>query len=420
MESRTSTTISISTKTAKGATRTSTKSTTITATAVVTSLVTINQSIVSTQEQTQLTTLVLPETSTTLSTETTTTTSTVFETLVLTTTFSTEVVTSTAVVTASLAPVKRQYVSVLPDRPHPTDVPSNGTLNARQQNNGQCRPSIFTPDYIPSYASPCHDPRSYTTACLALRVTGKTQTLPASTLYLTQTITSTTTPTLVVETTKTSRETTTSTLILPLTSIHTSIQNQTTTRTLTTTSTLLTTSTLTQIASEVTTRTSTLLASEIATQTTVQTQTTTPTPTPASCSSFRLSVSGIAIGGYVSSNGPSEKMGFTLLPSSAPIFALDSANRVYEVSTNLYPNTDASGLYYVYQETKEFVEGGNYAYLTCDVKKKTCGVQGRGDARFWWCPVIGPPDALVVGSLSDRIAAGGWDCVEAKVGVECV
>jgi hypothetical protein len=113
-------------------------------------------------------------------------------------------------------------------------------------------------------------------------------------------------------------------------------------------------------------------------------------------------------------------MGFTPSSSNATIFSLDSNNRLFEPSTNLYPNTDASGLYYVYQETKAFVEGGGYAFLTCDVGKGSCGVVDREDAGFWWCKVIGPPDALIAGSASDREVAGGSDCVRAGVGVECV
>jgi hypothetical protein len=114
-------------------------------------------------------------------------------------------------------------------------------------------------------------------------------------------------------------------------------------------------------------------------------------------------------------------MGYTLLPSSAAIFSLDSQSRLFEVGTNYYPNTDASGLYYVYQETLQTVSDGGYAFLTCKAGEGgECAVKGREGVGFWWCPVIGPPDALVAGSEADRVEARGWDCIKAGVTVECV
>ncbi|KAH5332335.1 hypothetical protein HBI12_054870 [Parastagonospora nodorum] len=398
------TTVLTSTKTAKGSTRTSTQSTTVTATAVVTKVATVDRSVVSTNQQTQLTTLIMPQNSTAFATEIATTTSTVFETVLLTNTYSTAVVTST-VGTPSLQR-RDTSISVLPDRPHHTTLPSNATLNARQ-NNGKCNPSIFTPDNVPDYASPCRDLKSYSTACQKLGVTGKTMTLPASISYTTRTTTTTTTPTIVVNITKTFQATTTKAVTSPVTRLHTAVENTTTTQTITTTSTSTLTSTVTSYITSNTTRISTLTTSIIATSTTLIA----PTPSPTSCTSnFRLSVTGTpaTVGTYIRTFGASEKLGFTPNATLSSTFSLDSASRLFEPSTSLYANTDAGGLYYVYAEAAGTVESAGYLYITCE---------GMG---FYWCPVIGPPDALVFGSEEGRVQAAGWDCVGLGVRVECI
>ncbi|KAH4096402.1 hypothetical protein HBH46_166840 [Parastagonospora nodorum] len=416
----TSTTVLTSTKTAKGSTRTSTQSITVTATAIVTKVATVDRSVVSTNQQTQLTTLIVPQNSTAFATEIATTTSTVFETVLLTNTYSTAVVTST-VGTPSLQR-RDTSISVLPDRPHHTTLPSNATLNARQ-NNGKCNPSIFTPDNVPDYASPCRDLKSYSIACQKLGVTGKTMTLPASISYTTRTTTTTTTPTIVVNITKTFQATTTKAVTSPVTRLHTAVENTTTTQTITTTSTSTLTSTVTSYITSNTTRTSTLTTSIIATSTALITPT--PTPSPSSCTSdFRLSVTGTpaTIGTYIRTFGASEKLGFTPNATLSSTFSLDSASRLFEPSTSLYANTDSDGLYYVYAEAAGTVESAGYLYITCEVSGEgdlECKATNGGDG-FYWCPVIGPPDALVFGSEEGRVQAAGWDCVGLGVRVECI
>lgn len=120
--------------------------------------------------------------------------------------------------------------------------------------------------------------------------------------------------------------------------------------------------------------------------------------------------------------GESEKMGFTNDTSVAAILSLDSQNRLYEPSTSFYPNTEDRGLYYVYQETAATVDGNGYLYLQCKVEggKFGCSKKGQDGGRFWWCPVIAPPDALVFGSEAGRVEAGGADCVGLNVQQECV
>lgn len=407
-------------KTAKAATKTNTQSITTTNTAIVTNVATVDRTVVLTKQQMQLTTLVLPQNSIALTTETAMTTSTVFETVVLTTIFSTTVVTSTPTATSALQR-RDTSISVLPDRPHHATLPSNATLNARQ-NIGKCSPSVFTPDNVPDYASPCRDLKSYSTACQKLGVTGKTMTVPASTSYTTKTTTTITTPTMIVNVTKIYQATTTQAQTNLITQLHTSIENTTTTQTLTSTSTSTLTSTLTSYLTSNTTLTTTLTTSLIATSTALIT----PTPSPSSCTSnFRLSVIGTpaTVGTYIRTFGASEKLSFTPNITLSSIFSLDAASRLYEPSTNLYTNTDAGGLYYVYGETAGTVESAGYLYLQCEVSEEEgrlrCTARNGGDG-FYWCPVIGPPDALVFGSEEGRVAAGGWDCVGLGVRVECV
>ena len=423
----TSTKISISTKTGKGITRTSTTSVTTTKTALSSSFTTINQSVYSTAHQTQNTTLVLDATSTALSTETTTTTSTLFETLLVTTTYSTALVTSTAVVTSTLPAIQRREtsISILPDRTYPSstpELPSNGTLNARQNSNGQCRPATFTPDDVPDYASPCRDLRSYSTACQQLGVTGKTLTLSPSTEVVTRTSVTTSTPTLIIVSTKSFQATTTNVLVLPITQFYTSITNLTTTQTVTTTATSVVTSTVISLIRTNTTSTKPVTISVLATSTTYETSVALATPTPSACSSFRLTAPSLVIGSYFRSFGASEKLGFTPLPALAATFSLDSQNRLYETSTKLYLNTDPTGLYYVYLDPSTQVDAGGYAYLKCKIDggKLACNREGESKGGFWWCPVIGPPDALIWGTDEDRVRAGGWDCVAIAAQVECV
>lgn len=114
-------------------------------------------------------------------------------------------------------------------------------------------------------------------------------------------------------------------------------------------------------------------------------------------------------------------MGFTSNTSLAGIFALDSSSHLFEPSTNLYPNTDDGGLYYVYAETAATVDTEGYLYLSCEIDQGGMGCTARnGGDTFYWCPVIGPPDALVFGNEGSREVAGGGDCVALKVEVDCV
>jgi hypothetical protein len=181
------------------------------------------------------------------------------------------------------------------------------------------------------------------------------------------------------------------------------------------------TSTITSYITANTTQTTTVTTSVVATSTAIIT----PTPTPSSCTSnFRLAVNGTSqtVGSYIRSFGESEKMGFASNSSIAGVFSLDAESRLYESSTNLYPNTDTAGLYYVYGETAATVDSEKYQYLTCKVDAKgkvTCTATNGGD-MFYWCPVIGPPDALVFGNEESRVKAAGWDCVGLDLRVECL
>lgn len=80
----------------------------------------------------------------------------------------------------------------------------------------------------------------------------------------------------------------------------------------------------------------------------------------------------------------------------------------------------------MYTDSAGTIDSGGYAYLTCsgavEGGKLSCeaGEGRKKEGRFWWCPVIAPPDALVWGTDEERIRAGGWDCVGLGVGVECV
>jgi hypothetical protein len=128
------------------------------------------------------------------------------------------------------------------------------------------------------------------------------------------------------------------------------------------------------------------------------------------------------VGSYIRSFGESEKMGFTSDSGLAGTFSLDSSSHLYQPSTDLYPNTDAGGLYYVYAETAATVDTDSYLYLTCklsDEGEVACTASNGGDT-FYWCPVIGPPDALIFGNEASRQKANGVDCVALKVEVECV
>jgi hypothetical protein len=129
------------------------------------------------------------------------------------------------------------------------------------------------------------------------------------------------------------------------------------------------------------------------------------------------------VGSYIRTFGASEKLGFTSSSSSAAVLSLDASNRLFEPSTGLYLNTDAAGLYYVYADPESEVASGGYRYLTCSVEKgklECSAGEAKGEGKFWWCPIIGPPDALVWGTDAERVKAGGWDCVGLGVGVECV
>jgi hypothetical protein len=94
-------------------------------------------------------------------------------------------------------------------------------------------------------------------------------------------------------------------------------------------------------------------------------------------------------------------MGFTNDISQAAVLSLDEQNRLYEPSSGLYPNTDTAALYYVYLETKATMDSAGYLYLTCstDRGKFTCTATSGAD-KFYYCPIIAPPDALVFGTTA--------------------
>jgi hypothetical protein len=258
-------------------------------------------------------------------------------------------------------------------------------------------------------------------------VFAKTTTLKPSATYTTKIITKTVTPTIFVNTTKTFLQTTTRAVTNPTTRVHTTNLTLTTVQTLTTTSTSLTTSTLTTTILLNTTLTSTALISAIATSTSLTTSTHLATPT-ACPGSFRLHVTGTPAGTYIKSAGESEKLTFTSDSSAATVFGLDASALLYEPSTNLYPNTEDRGLYYVYQESVQTITDNAYLRLKCSFDastgfacEKVGGKDGEdGKGRFWWCPVIAPVDALVFGSEAGRQQAGGVDCVGLGVRQECV
>jgi hypothetical protein len=256
-------------------------------------------------------------------------------------------------------------------------------------------------------------------------VMAKTTTLQPSATYSTEVIIQTITPTILLGTTKTFLQTTTRVLTNPTTRLHTTNVTLVTVQTLTTTSTYFTTSTLTSTIRLNTTLTSTALVSAIATSTTLTTSTFLATPTPCP-GSFRLRVTGTPVGNYIRSFGESEKYSFTPNATLSTIFAFDASSLLYEPSTNMYPNTEDRPLYYVYQESLETIQDNGYLRFKCGLGQggafecaKTGGA-GDGKGRFWWCPVIGPVDALVFGSEEGKNQAGGVDCVGLGVAQECV
>lgn len=113
-------------------------------------------------------------------------------------------------------------------------------------------------------------------------------------------------------------------------------------------------------------------------------------------------------------------MGFTFDASLAAVLALDAQSRLYEPSTGLYPNTDDLPLYYVYMETQETVESAGYLYLTCSTDGGRFGcTAGSGGSVFYHCPVTGPPDAVVFGSVAGGLGLGNLDCVGLGVKAVC-
>ena len=87
-------------------------------------------------------------------------------------------------------------------------------------------------------------------------------------------------------------------------------------------------------------------------------------------------------------------------------------------------NTDDAPLYYVYLDEREYVEGAGYEYLSCGWDREGSGEFGcrtkNGADTFFHCPVTGPPDALVFGTVEGGTDAGHLDCVGVGVWAECV
>lgn len=113
-------------------------------------------------------------------------------------------------------------------------------------------------------------------------------------------------------------------------------------------------------------------------------------------------------------------MGFTSDASLAAVLALDAQSRLYESTTGLYPNTDNVPLYYIYQETQATVDSAGYLYLTCSTDKGRFACTARNGAdTFFHCPVTGPPDALVFGTVKGGMGEGNRDCVALGVVPVC-
>jgi hypothetical protein len=91
---------------------------------------------------------------------------------------------------------------------------------------------------------------------------------------------------------------------------------------------------------------------------------------------------------------------------------------VYEASSGLYLNTDDLPLYYVYAETQEYVEEAAFLYLTCSTEKgRVACTAVSGADTFFHCPVVGPPDALIFGTVEGGKASA--DCVKLGVTPVC-
>ena len=403
---RTSTTTKISTKTAKAITKTATKTATKTSTAISTVLRTTDRTVLSTQEQTQPTTVNVPITTTTSTIETSVTTSTIFETLSLTTTFSTDVISSTVIVTSTVAPVKKRGMYRRPDKlvsppaATKTAAASSGTALDARAYKYQCHPSTASARNIPGYASACRNPAAYASACQKLGVGMQTTTLKPSTIYTTKWSTKMITPTVLISTTKIIQQTTTKLTTQVATKPITLVNTVTKTQTILSTSTATIISTITEHSSTTTTATLTSVESLVATTTELTTSVTLVAPTPPAACTFTIQVSGTSEGQYINTRDGTY-LGLTNDATDRSTFALDSQNRLYQTSNGLYANINDSPLFTVYLNLQADIPSSGYLFLTCTTTsgQLKCSSTG-GQSTFFYCPSTS--DGLLFGNAAGQ------------------
>jgi hypothetical protein len=132
--------------------------------------------------------------------------------------------------------------------------------------------------------------------------------------------------------------------------------------------------------------TTTTIESIVATLTQAETSTVVPQP-PATCTSFKVGVSGSAPGQYLNVHG--DTVGFTNDVAAAAGFAIDSQGRLSERSSGLYLNINSAPLFTVYLNSESEVRGFGYVFFTCSATPGDLQCTAGSGTNFYYCPTAG-------------------------------
>ncbi|MCJ1309399.1 hypothetical protein MMC25_003058 [Agyrium rufum] len=301
--------------------------------------------------------------------------------------------TEVATVTVVAPTLKRDVAKVWPmRRDHPE---YNVGERAVTTIPGTC-PATKAPTAVPTYASACSGTARYSSACSCIGVTGKTTTLPVTTVTVTKTDTASVTPTNTV--TATIVHGNTATVVVA----STTVIDVTVTTTVFVTQEMDTTATvvlpITETIDVTLTETDIITAIPPPPPPTVIPPPPPPTaaPAPPIPTNFVIQAqSGPSNGLYfASSSNTADSTGFTPDAGSGTVYTIQPNRYLTVLSSGLIVNTDLLGQQHqhVHTNTKADIHASGFAALICSIEPTTLTLsceaeRSPGQNSFYSCPL---------------------------------